>query len=62
MNCQKDNDVKAQYKNTRSKFYHKPHSFDREEPKQEPASQNTGGQWKEKGNEYFKGKNYDKAI
>lgn len=55
--------VKAQYRNTRSKFYTKPQkSFEGDDNKPETATQGTGGQWKEKGNEYFKAKNYDKAI
>lgn len=59
-----DNDVKAQYKNTRSKFYHKPASFEKEDSGSEQGNglQNTGGYWKGKGNEFFKNRAYDKAI
>ena len=59
-----DNDVKAQYKNTRSKFYHKQASFEKEESGNEQGNghQNTGGYWKGKGNEFFKNRAYDKAI
>lgn len=53
-------DFKPQFKNTRSKFYHKFASFDKDfENESNPNSGNSGAFWKQKGNEFFKLQNYD---
>jgi|688.fasta_scaffold514242_1 hypothetical protein len=60
---EKDN-IKAHYRNTRSKFYQKQASFDKDDTRNDDAAnqQNTGTYWKTQGNDYFKAKNYAKAI
>ena len=63
-NCKEKDNIKANYRNTRSKFYHKQASFDKDDSRNEEVNnqQNTGSYWKTQGNDYFKTKNYAKAI
>jgi hypothetical protein len=47
-----DKDIRASFRNTRSKFYNKQASFDQEDQneKYDSKEKNTGEYWKHKGN------------